>query len=113
VRGFTQQMIRLRRSSVALRYGLLTTLYLTPTLYAFARVSLDETCIVVLNNAWETADVTIPIHANPRLSTLTRQHLQNGLELTNELNPIERVQVAEGSIRVHLLAKTGAVYRVK
>src|SRR5262249_28046628 len=33
--AFTRQLIELRRGSKALRYGLLVTLYVTPTLYAF------------------------------------------------------------------------------
>jgi glycosidase len=111
MRHFTRKLVDLRRSSTALRHGLLTTLYLTPTLYAFARTFLDDARLVVLNNAWDTAHVTIPIHANPRLSTLARRHLHEGLHLINDLNPNDRIQVLDGGVRVHLAGKTGAVYR--
>jgi alpha-amylase len=111
MRCFTSQLIHLRRSSMALRYGLLTTLYLTPTLYAFARAFPGDARLVVLNNAWEAADITIPIHTNPRLPVLARCYWHNGLCLTNELDPQERTQIEDGSVRVRLPAKTGAVYR--
>lgn len=110
MRRCTRGLIRLRRSSRALRYGLLTTLYLTPTLYAFARTFLDEVRLIVLNNAWDAAWVTVPIHANPRLPRFVRSLLPNGLELFNELEPNDRTQVADGTIQVRLPGKTGAVY---
>jgi alpha-amylase len=111
LRAFTQRLIQLRRASTALRFGLLTTLYLTPTLYSFARAALDDVEIVALNNAWETAEVTIPIHANPRLPMLARQSLPNGLSLVNALCPKGAVQIMDGSLHICLPAKTGAVYR--
>jgi hypothetical protein len=109
--AFARRLIRLRRSSMALRYGLLTTLYVTPTLYAFARDFPGDVCLVVLNNAWEPAEVTIPIHANPRLPALARCYLHDDLPLVNELNPDDRTRIVDGSLRVRLPGKTGAVYR--
>jgi glycosidase len=109
--AFTRRLVHLRRDSMGLRYGLLITLYVTPTLYAFSRTYLDDTRVVVLNNAWEAVDVAIPVHANPRLPTLAREHLPNGRALVNDLNPDERVRVARGHIRVRLPGKTAAVYR--
>jgi hypothetical protein len=105
-----RQLTHLRRSSTALRYGLLTTPYVTPTLYAFARDFPGDVRLVVLNNAWEPVDVTIPIHANPRLPALTRCYLHEGLPLVNELRPNDQTRIVEGSIRVSLPGKTGAVY---
>jgi alpha-amylase len=108
---FTDGLIRMRRSSMALRYGLLTTLYVTPTLYAFARTFPGDVRLVVLNNASEAADVTIPLHANPRLPVLARCHLHDGVLLENEVHPGDRIQITDGGIRVHLAGKTGAIYR--
>jgi hypothetical protein len=96
---------------MALRYGLLTTLYLTPTLYAFLRSFPGDARLIVLNNSWEAVDVTIPIHANPRLPTLACCHLPNGLRLIDELDPSNRTQIVDGNVRVHLPGKRGAVYR--
>jgi glycosidase len=109
--GFTQRLIQLRKSSLALRYGFVVTLYVTPTLYAFARVYPGDTRIVVLNNAWEPADVSIPLHANPRLPHIARQHLRNGLHMRDDLNPTSEIRVEEGNIRVRIPGKTAAVYR--
>jgi len=111
MRGFTQRLIRLRRSSMALRYGLLTTLYLTPTVYAFARTFPDDVRIVVLNNGRDAIDLVVPIHANTRLPRLALQQLPNGLRLSNEFDPQDRIEVREGNVRVCLPGKTGAVYR--
>jgi alpha-amylase len=111
MRRFTSDLIQLRRSSMALRYGLLTTLYVTPTLYAFARAFPGDVRLVVLNNAWDPVDVTVPIHANPRLPVLARCHLHNGLRLVNDLDPKDETWVSDGSVHVRLPGKTGAVYR--
>jgi alpha-amylase len=109
--AFTRQLIELRRSSMALRYGLLITLYLTPTLYAFARLFPDDYRVVVLNNACEAADVTIPLDTNPRIPTPARRRLPNGLRWINDLNSQDDTQIVDGSIRVHLPGKTGAIFR--
>jgi alpha-amylase len=108
---FTRHLIHLRRSSMALRYGLLVTLYLTSTLYAFARAYPGDVRIVVLNNSWDAAEVTIPLHANPRLPAIAHSHLPNGLPVIDELNPENRTRIVEGCIRVHVPGKTGAIYR--
>ena len=109
--AFTRDLIRLRRSCTALRYGLLITLYVTPTFYAFARTYLDETVVVVMNNAWESVALPLPLHSNPRLPALARQHLANGRVLVNELNPRQRLRVGEGHLEICLPPKTAAVYR--
>ena len=67
--------------------------------------------MVVLNNAWEPTDFPLPLHTNPRIPALSREHLANGQVLVNDLNPKERIQVKEGHIRVRLPGKTAAVYR--
>lgn len=108
---FTRRLIRLRRSSMALRYGLLTTLYLTPTFYAFARISLDDVCVVALNNAWEAAEVAVPIHANPRLPSFALSILANGLPLMNGLDSDDRTQIVDGSIRLRVPGKTGMIFQ--
>jgi hypothetical protein len=71
----------------------------------------DDARLVVLNNSREATDFGIPIQANPRLSTLARTHLHDGLHLVNELDPDEQAQILEGQVRVRLPGKTGAVYR--
>jgi hypothetical protein len=109
--AFTRQVIQMRRASMALRYGLLITLYVTPTLYAYARTYLDDTRVIVLNNSWEPVDVPIPLYKNPRLPTLAREHLPNGRLLVNQLNPSDRVLIQNGHIDVRLPGKSAAVYR--
>lgn len=109
--AFTRRLLCLRRSSPALRYGLLTTLYVTPTLYAYARTFTDDTRIVVLNNAWDPAEVNIPLSANPRFSKMARDTLLDGATLIDGLCPGSEVRVEAGSIRVCVPGKTGVVLR--
>jgi glycosidase len=109
--AFTRHLVGLRRACTALRYGLLFTLYVTPTFYAFARTYLDETVVVVMNNAWEPVELPLPLHSNPRLPALARQHLANGRVLVNDLDPRERRRVGEGHLQIRLPGKTAAVYR--
>jgi alpha-amylase len=108
---FTQHLVHVRRASMALRYGLLFTLYVTPTLYAYARTYLDDTAVVVLNNAWDPVDFPLPLHTNPRLPALSREHLSNGQALVNDLNTGERLQVKDGHLHIRLAGKTAAIYR--
>jgi alpha-amylase len=111
MQAFTRQLIELRRGSMALRYGLLVTLYLTPTLYAFARLFVEDFRVVVLNNAWEAIDVAIPLTTNPRIPTPARRRLPNGLRWMNDLNCAEGTEIVDGSMRVRLPGKTGAIFR--
>ena len=67
--------------------------------------------MVVLNNAWERVDLPLPLHSNPRLPALAREHLPNGRVLVNDLNPGERLRVCEGHLQIRLPGKTAAVYR--
>jgi glycosidase len=108
---FTRELVHIRRASMALRYGLLITLYVTPTLYAFARTYLDDTRVIVINNAWETVDVILPLHSNPRLPTLAREHLPNGRVMVNDLDPRQQVKVTKGHLNFRLAGKTAAVFR--
>lgn len=110
--AFTRELVHLRHSSMALRYGLLTTLYVTPSLYAFARTFPDDVRVVVLNNAAEAVEVTVPIHANPRLPALARCSLHHGVVLASGLGRDDPVRIEDGNIRVRLPGKTGAVYQV-
>jgi alpha-amylase len=111
MRRFTRTLIQVRRASMALRYGLLTTLFLTPTLYAFARTYLDDVRIAVLNNAPGPVDVTIPIHANPRLPALALQQLPDDLDLEDACDGSSRCRIVGGSIRVQLPGRSGAIYQ--
>lgn len=111
MQAFTRRLIELRRCSMALRYGMLTTLYLAPTLYAFSRLLLRDARIVVLNNAREAADVMIPLASNPRIPTPVRRQLPHGLRLIDDLNPDLCTQIVDGSVRVRLPGKTGAIFR--
>jgi alpha-amylase len=111
--AFTRTLVHLRRESMALRYGLLMTLYVTPTLYSYSRTYLDDTRVIILNNALEATDFPLPLHKNPRIPSLTREHLPNGRYLVDDLNPRNRVQILDGHIRVRLPAKTAAVYRLE
>jgi hypothetical protein len=66
---------------------------------------------VVLNNARDPADVSIPIRANPRLPVLARCYLSDGLLLINELNPNDQTRIQDGSVQVRLPGKSGAIFR--
>jgi alpha-amylase len=109
--AFCSQLIHLRRSSMALRYGLLTTLYVTPTVYAFARTFPGDVRLVVLNNSHEPIDVAIPVHANPRLPAFARCCLRDGTHLHSELVPTASTRVSQGTVRVQLAGRSGVVYR--
>ena len=106
----TQQLIRLRRSSRALRYGFLITLYLTPTLYAFARMLPGEVCIVVLNNDPGPVQVSIPLRSNSRIPAFVRDGLVDGLTFTDALSPGCLASVRAGNLEVCLPARTGALF---
>lgn len=106
----TQRLIRLRRTSLALRYGFLNTLYLTPTLYAYARMLPGEVCIVVLNNSSEPAQVRIPLYTNPRIPELVRKGLQEGLVFSDALCPVRQTRIQDGQLEVELPARTGALF---
>lgn len=109
--AFTRHLIRLRKESHALKYGALMTLYVTPTFYAFARAYIDDVRLVVLNNAWEPAEVTIPIQANDRIPTMFKEAARDGLPLVNDLDPVDWIRIENGSVRVRVPGKSGAIYR--
>jgi len=107
---WTQRLIRLRRTSLALRYGFLNTLYLTPTLYSYARMLPGEVCIVVLNNASEPVQVKIPLRSNPRIPALVQNGLSDGLVFTDALCPARMASIQAGNLEVSLPARTGALF---
>lgn len=107
---WTQKLIGLRRASLALRYGFLNTLYLTPTLYAYARMLPGEVCIVVLNNGTQPAQVCIPLRANPRIPAIVRDELSDGLTFTDALHPERQAVICAGSLDVTLPARSGALF---
>ena len=109
--AFVQKLIRMRRASTALRAGLTTTLYATPTLYAFLRGFPNDARLVVLNNSAKAAEVVIPIHGNPRLSTLACCRLPEGLRLVDELDPDRSAEIREGSLALRLPGRQAAVLR--
>lgn len=111
MRAYVRRLIEMRRGSRALRSGLTTTLYVTPTLYAFLRGFPDDARLVVLNNSPAAEDVTIALHANPRLSTLACCRLAEGRRLVDELAPERSVRIRDGQVRVAIPGRTGAVFR--
>jgi glycosidase len=111
MRRVVQKLVQLRRFSKALRYGMLTTLYLTPTCYAFARTFLDDIRIVVLNNSRTPVDAVIPIHENSRLPLLARQQLPNGMVLVDGLNTGNSARIEQGHVRVTLSGRSAAIFR--
>jgi hypothetical protein len=102
LRCFTRDLVLLRRASPALRCGLLTTLYVTPTLYAYARTFPADVRLVVLNNSWDAVEVVIPIHANPRLSSLARACLPEGALLADTLGQAPETSIGPGCRSVRL-----------
>jgi alpha-amylase len=108
---FVRKLIEIRRGSKALRFGLTTTLYVTPSLYAFLRGFPNDARLVVLNNSPNAVDARIPVHANPRLSTLPCCHLREGLRLIDELDQNRTAQICNGEVRIALPGRAGAVLR--
>ncbi|HTE21244.1 MAG TPA: alpha-amylase family glycosyl hydrolase [Armatimonadota bacterium] len=110
LRDFTRELILLRRASTALRYGLLTTLYVTPTLYAYARTFPQDLRLVALNNSPKAVEVVIPVHPNPRLSSLARVCLPEGMRLVDTLGQAADTQIVNGCAAVRLGRRSGAVF---
>jgi alpha-amylase len=108
---FTRGLIRLRRSCMALRYGILATLYLTPTLYVFLRAFPGDIRIVALNNAPDAVEAVVPLHANPRIPTVGREALPNGLRMVDDLRPDSESRIADGGLLVRVPPRSGAIYR--
>lgn len=113
IHAFTRRLIALRHRSRALRHGLTVTLYLTPSLYAFARCTLDELAIVALNNSAQSADVSIPLKRNPRVPSVLREQLVEAMPFTDELDVGVRPVMRDGDLNVRLLPRSGAVHRVE
>lgn len=108
---FTQQLIRIRKESMALRYGLIFTLWVEPTVYAYVRLFLDDVRVVVLNNGDAEADLPLPILLNPKLPSLVRDFLPEGSTIVNELDPAERVSINHGHLRAIVPPRSAAIYR--
>lgn len=109
--AFVKRLIAMRRQSMALRYGLLVTLYVTRSFYAFMRAFLDDVRVVAINNSDEPARVTVPIFANPRTEALIQGKLAEGVELVNALDAADRVAISSGAIQAALAPRSTAVYR--
>jgi glycosidase len=109
--AFTRSLTALRHRSRALRYGLTVTLYLAPGFYAFARCLLDELVVVALNNAPQAVEVTVPVRQNPRLPSLLRNQLAEGLAFSDELTGGAKPELRDGGLRLRLPPRSGAVYR--
>ncbi len=109
--AFVRRLIQVRRGSTALRAGLTTTLYVTPTVYSFLRSFPNDARLVVLNNSPHPVDVDVPVHGNPRLSTLACCHLPEGLGLVDELDPSRATQLRGGKVSVQLPGRAAAVFR--
>lgn len=110
MRDWVKRLIALRRGSRALRYGLLTTLYVSPRVYAFARTFPGDLQLIVLNNGDDPVDLEIPLHANPRLPGIAKAELVEGVTLLNALKPDERATVSQSALRVRLPAKAAGIY---
>lgn len=110
---FTQRLIRLRRDSPALCWGMSAVLYLTPGLFVFARFALDDVVIVCLNNAPEAVELAVPVRSNPQIPLLMRDRLPDGLELCNQLDPGDRVVIGTGGFPLRLPGGGAAVYRAR
>jgi len=112
-RQTVRDLIRIRRSSRALCFGLLTTLYVTPSIYAYARTFFDDIRLVVLNNSPTEVRVVIPLRSNDKLPLLAKQQLPDGLLLQDELCPegVHQVSLEDGALKICLPGRTAAVYK--
>jgi alpha-amylase len=108
---YVQRLIAVRQASRALRYGLLTTLYVSSTVHAFARSFPGDLCIVVLNNGWNTDQLTIPLTANPRMPSVALEQLPSTGSLMNELIPDDQTELTDQGLSVQIPPKTAAIYR--
>lgn len=109
--SWVKRLIGLRRESPALRYGATVTLYVTRTFYAFARVFPGDPCVVAINNDDAAADVQVPLHQNPRLPSLIKADMPEGLRLRDELGSGYTVRMEAGCLHVKLPARTAVALR--
>lgn len=102
---WVRELIALRRGSLALRYGLQVTLFVSGPVYAFARVLPDEVAVVAFNAQPTATTLRVPLAMNSRLPTVVRSVLLgDGTVLRDDLNGHAPVPVVCGEVVVELPA---------
>jgi glycosidase len=112
MRAFLRRLLRLRRDSPGLRFGTVVTLYVTDTVYAFARLFPGDQRLVVFNNGDAAAQVALPIEMNPHIPTIARHELQSEVRIANELPPYDVARLVDGFVPVLVGPRWAALYRV-
>ncbi len=62
---WTRDLIHLRKSNAALKYGATITLWSDDLVYAFLRISTDDVALVIINNGYEKMPHPIQLNLNP------------------------------------------------
>ena len=91
---WTRDLIRLRKTNEAFRYGTTLTLWSDDLVYAFLRVATDDVALVVINNGYQKMPNPIalelnPLMVSPRVRALiagTLKHWKTGAPLTVQNN---------------------------
>ncbi len=111
--AFTRGLIALRRRSPALCWGMQAVLYVTPSLLAFVRFSLDDVVIVGLNNSPSEVNLRVPVQSNPGIPMLMRNRLIDGLEFSSIVGPGQRAAITDGGFQLMLPPRSAAIYRAR
>jgi glycosidase len=99
---YVQQLLAVRKASVALRRGKQLEMWQDDQVYAYSRLATEEEAIVVLNNDGRAQVREIPLRAESRI--------QDGTTLVDALSG-EKVVVTGRKIRVPLAGKKAAIFR--
>jgi len=87
---WTRNLIRLRKTNAALKYGTTITLWSDDLVYAFLRISTDDAALVIINNGYLSMPYPIRLKLNPDvipqrvIDTIKRnlKHWKTGQALT-------------------------------
>lgn len=93
---YVQQLLKIRKDTVALRRGKQLEMWQDDAIYAYGRLTAQEEAIVVLNNDGGRQEREIPLRAESRL--------KDGTQLVDRLSG-EKVVVSQRKIRVTLPGK--------
>jgi glycosidase len=98
---WTRGWIALRRQHNALRNGSLTDLFCDDNVYAFARHTLEETVVVIINRSSNLESITLPAI-----------DLKDGVRLQPALGATDTIVVNNGSIALVVSPKKAVAYVV-
>jgi glycosidase len=95
--GFIARLSAIRQASAAIRHGDYTELHVAPEQFAFGRAAGSELAIIVVNAASATVDLDL------------KTAYDDGMVLTDQLDPATSALVEDGRIQVALTANSARV----